>query len=75
MPSNADLEKKIDDLQRVVEEFKKDTETLIEAFKAIEGLVKVILFIGKIAKPVVIVAGTITAVTMYLKGVRIPSII
>lgn len=66
--TNERLQKVEDRLDNLVNE----TSELIEVFKTLQALSKFIMWVGKIAKPVMIVAGLITAATLALKGISVP---
>ena len=57
-----------------LDEFRESTKELMEVFKALQGVSSVLLWIGKMIKPIAWVAGAITAVTLYMQGVRIPKL-
>ena len=57
-----------------MEDFETKTTDLIVAFNSVRGVSNVLIWVGKIMKPVMWVAGLITAANLYMHGVKIPKV-
>lgn len=56
------IEEKIESMDRCLKGIHRDTEAIIELFKALEGGIKVIKWIGKLAAPIAAIAGAWAAI-------------
>ena len=61
-----------EDIREEVAEVKRNTQELVQIYQAMKGLATVLMWIGKLAKPIAFIATAITAATLYLQGVKIP---
>lgn len=67
-----DLTHTIHEVKEDMDSFRESTKSLIETFQALQGLVNVLLWIGKIMKPLTVVAIAITGIVLYFQGLKFP---
>ena len=68
----SDLTQSVKGVTQNLETFKESTEDLVTVFNSLKGLSNILLWIGKIMKPLIWIAGIITAANLYFHGVKIP---
>lgn len=72
LDSVAALTLSVKDVKENLETFKSSTQDLVTVFNSLKGLSNILIWIGKIMKPLIWLAGIITAVNLYFNGVKIP---
>ena len=71
----------VDDLSKTVQEvktgldlLKASTNDLVTVFDSLQGVSNVLIWIGKIMKPLIWISGIITAAYMFFHNVKIPKV-
>lgn len=72
MDTVKDLSFAIHEVKNDLNEFRESTKALVETFNALQGLVNVLLWIGKVMKPLAVVAVAITGAVLYFQGLKFP---
>lgn len=65
----------VKEVREEMKEFKGATKDMVEAFRNLQGLSSILVWIGKIMKPLVWIAAVAAATTAYLQGIKIPKLI
>lgn len=71
----ATLTQSVAQIKLDLDQFRESTKDLLEVFRALQGVATVIVWIGKIVKPLAIVATIITGATLYFQGLKIPKLV
>lgn len=69
-----DLTESVREVRSEMKEFKEATKDMVEVFRNLQGLSNILIWIGKIMKPLAWLAAVLAAVTAYFQGYRIPKL-
>lgn len=72
MDTVRELSAAIHEVKRDLDEFRESTKALVETFNSLQGLVNVLLWIGKVMKPLAVVAVGITGIVLYFQNFKFP---
>jgi hypothetical protein len=65
----------VNDVKKDLDSFRESTKDLVEVFNSLQGVTKVIIFVGKLLKPLAAITVFFATIHFYLNGLKIPKIV